>query len=136
MLILYIIIDVTGSAPVLTLLTPSNCGTCVGHQQIYECTTVGIGSTVWRGTAFTGCPGSSIILSHSLYSSGTSGICNSGAIMGRSLGRDNNCYTSQLNITVDTSMNGQTIQCVYNDGATESEIGTNTILIIEGLCLL
>ena len=56
--------------------------------------------------------------------------------MGRSLRRDNNQgYTSQLNVTVDASMNSQTISCIYNNGASESEIGTNTILIIEGLCL-
>ena len=125
-----------GSGPGLTLLSPSDCGSCVGHQVLYECTTVGIGHTVWEGTAFTHCSGGKIILSHSLFSSsGTMDTCNNGAIVGQSIMADGNCYTSQLNVTVNAGMNGQTVVCVYNNGVTESTVGTSTIMILEGLCL-
>ena len=122
-----------GNNPVLTI--PDCHNTCPGHQLLYECTTIGVGTTVWKGTAFLNqCAGSSILLSHSHFTSGTMDSCNNGAIVGQSLSAVNNCYTSQLNVTVDASMNGQTVKCVYNNGATESEIGTSTITIIS--CLL
>ena len=74
------------------------------------------------------------MLSHDQFSSGTSDTCNNGAIVGRSLSViGGNCYTSQLNVTVDTSMNGQTVRCVYNNGITETVIGTSTINIIAGI---
>lgn len=129
--------SVEGIGPSLTLFRTlhADCGTCVGHQQLYECTTVGIGTTVWKGTAFQ-CPGSSILLSHSLFSSGTTDSCNNGAIVGHSVRAVSNCYTSQLNVTVDASMNGQTIKCIYNNGSTEREIGRNTIVIREGAIVI
>ena len=119
----------------LSVLTPNDCGTCLGHRLLYECTAVGTGITVWKGSAFL-CPnnGNSILLSHRLFhSSGAMDACNGGAIVGYSLRPTNNqCYTSRLNVTVDASMNGQTIQCFYNNGSKEIEIGSQTITIRRG----
>ena len=72
-------------------------------------------------------------MSHDQFLLGTSDTCNNGRIVGHSLTvGSGNCYTSQLNVTVDASMNGQTIQCVYSNGRTETIIGTRTINIITG----
>ena len=92
---------------------------------------------MWTGTAFQ-CRSRSIILSHSLFQNmdGTEGSCNNGGIVGHSLRAasisNGYAYTSQLNVTVDASMSGETILCVYNDGASENTIGNNTIVIREG----
>jgi hypothetical protein len=120
----------------LTVLTPKDCGTCLGHQLLYECITTGTGTTVWKGSAFQ-CPdnGNSILLSHRLFSSGTSlrNTCNHGAIVGHSIRVVNNSYISRLNVTVDASMNGQTIKCFYNNGSREIEIGLDMITIRAGI---
>ena len=76
------------------------------------------------------------MLSHSEFSrsSGTTDVCNGGAIVGRSLSvTDGNCYTSQLSITTDVSMDGQTVQCVHNNRSRDIPIGTKTIHIITGI---
>ena len=47
---------------------------------------------------------------------------------------DNSCYTSQLqlNVTVDSSLDNKTVECVYNNGTTTAVIGTSAIEIIKG----
>ena len=85
---------------------------------MYTCTVQGTihGSTVWNGTAFSGCPQDEILLSHPLYNhtEGTAGTCNNGDIEGQSLGVQGNHYTSQLNVTVTPDIVGKTITCVYD----------------------
>lgn len=114
------------------LQTNSSCGVCAGQQLLYECTVVGPGTTIWEGSAFQ-CAGGSILLSHSLFLSGTTDVCNNGAIVGRSLSVDNNCYTSQLSITTDVTMDGETILCVHNNRSRDITVGTSTIDIIAGI---
>ena len=85
---------------------------------MYTCTIVGGGNTIWSGTAFD-CSSKSneIILRHSQFDSelGTFGNCNEGAITAHSLGVvNNNCYSSQLNVTIDSDMNNKTIQCAHS----------------------
>ena len=110
----------------------SDC-TCLGELLPFTCTTIGVGATVWQGSAFQ-CPSRNIILRHNLYLTdhGTVNTCNNGAIVGYSLGILDNHYISQLNVTVDSSMAGQIIQCVYDDGTTSHIIGTHTINITTG----
>lgn len=63
-------------------------------------------------------------------------MCNNGAIVGRSLSvTDNNCYTSQLSITTDVAMDGETVQCVHNNRERDITIGTSTIDIITGISI-
>ena len=118
---------------VLTSDSGSEC-TCPGQQLSYECTTVGPVATVWLGSAFQ-CENNNILLRHSQFTSlqGVSGTCNNGAIAGHSRRVEENCFTSQLNITVSSNMNGQTVQCAHNDGQTLSIIGTNEIAITTSI---
>lgn len=110
---------------------------CLGQTLSYECTTEGPISTVWQGTAFQ-CVGNRIVLRHSQFTApqGTTGECNNGLIMitGRSLRVDSDsgdCYTSQLNITVISSLSNHTVECAYSGGGT-SVIGSSTIDISRG----
>ena len=131
-IILYLTECIGRGSQGLILQTNYSCGICAGHQLIYECTAVGPGTTIWEGTAFR-CAGGSILLSHNMFSSGTTDVCNNGAIVGRSLSVVDTCYTSQLNITTDVTMNGETVQCVHNNRERDDTIGTSTINIITGI---
>ena len=126
----------TGSlaTPALIQLAQDDCGICTGGTLVYECTAVGIGNTVWSGSAFSQCAGNSIILSHSSFAtSGTTGSCNSGEIVGYSVGVvGSSSYTSRLNVTVRESIIDHTVRCLYNDGARDIEIGEKTITIRQG----
>ena len=82
----------------------------------------GSGYTIWRGTAFD-CRTNEIILRHSHFNT-AAGECNSGSIVGRGVKVVGKSYTSQLSITVNSDMIGKTIQCVYDNWATEEVIGT------------
>ena len=115
----------------------SSC-TCSGDTVAYLCNVTGSGFTIWRGSAFD-CADSRILLRHSSFqaSSGTMGLCNDGAIIGRSLGISSNSlnnpiYMSQLmvNLTASSNVIGQTVECVYrNINGMETTIGSATIEI-------
>ena len=125
----------TPQGPSLTVA--SQC-TCPGHTLILECTTVGPGITVWRGSAFN-CTGNSILLRHSQFMSpqGVNGTCNNGTIVGYSLRViTDNCFTSQLNVTVSPGLIGSTVQCTHNDGQMLNDIGLHRIDITIGKFLL
>ena len=113
----------------LKLIT-SDC-TCPGYTQVYECIVVGdfVGTTVWQGTALNCEVGTVINLLHSEFISqeGAFGNCNDGGIVGCSLRIENNRYTSQLGVVVTNDMSGETIECVYDNGATTTEIGNYSI---------
>ena len=107
-----------------------------GYNLIYECTVKGGagGATVWQGTAFD-CLSNEITLLHSRFTSLGSeafGVCNNGAIEGKSIGVKNSCYTSQLTINkLNTNMIGESIVCIYDD-MTELEIGSERIITTTG----
>ena len=107
---------------------------CPGDIRTYTCNIVGGGNTIWSGTAFN-CPFQSneIILRHSQFSLVTvSRSCNDGVIAARSLGVNNNCYSSHLNVTVDSDMNNKTIQCVHTSNARTATIGVVTFSVATG----
>ena len=110
------------------LLVPSNAQcACPDDVLTFTCTVVGPGNTIWSGTAFN-CPSTSneIILRHSQFASpGTSGNCNSGTITARSLGVENDCFRSELNVTASASLNNKTVQCQHNS------IASGTITVNE-----
>ena len=91
---------------------------CPGDQLTYRCTVQGsnTGGTLWNGTAFSGCPQNEILLQHHQFTptGGPTGICNNGAIVGRSLGVQGNNFTSQLNVTITPETAGKTITCAYD----------------------
>ena len=78
------------------------------------------GSTVWSGTSFD-CPNSNneITFLHNklLANKSEPGECNNGSIVVHSLKIDpkNNIYTSQINVTINSDILGQTIICQYYD---------------------
>ena len=116
------------------------CPQAVNNTQnfTYECTTIGSISTTWTGAAFN-CPGSGneIVLRHSQFIGGTSALCNDGNITGISVGVENNqCYTSQLNVTYSPALLGATIMCVHNTGTSNMVIGESTIGVRTGNTLL
>ena len=90
---------------------------CPGHVATYECTIVGGFATVWQGSAFN-CTGNEISLLHNRFMLNQEKIaeCNDGAIVGRNLRIENDCYISQLNVTVSYNMLGKDIKCVQDDG--------------------
>ena len=92
------------------------------------------GITVWRGTAFNCEVGAEINLLHSQFvlEEGAFGNCNGGAIRGRSLRIENNRYISQLSVTLSSDNDGETIECVYDDGSTASVIGNYSINLTKG----
>lgn len=95
---------------------------CPGDVLNFMCTTVGGGQTIWTGTAFSSCPRAEneIILRHSRFNTaGDTGNCNNGAIVGRSVDAVNNCFTSQLNVTVSASLNNKTVQCIHSTNESE-----------------
>ena len=108
--------------------------TCPGDELMYTCTVNGSGNTIWSGSAFD-CETkmNEIILRHSQFSqSGSTGVCNGGAISARSLGVINGTFfSSQLNVTVNMEMNNKTIQCVYSF-ETMRTIGISTIYLATG----
>ena len=79
--------------------------------------------------------GSEITLRHSQFASNPPfGICNNGDIIGRGIGVVNNCYTSQLNVTVRESSNNKTVQCTLNSNVgTSREVGQSLISVVSGM---
>jgi hypothetical protein len=119
----------TGLTPEGTLCT------CVDDRLIFNCSVVGGTTTIWRGSAFN-CPldGSEITLRHSLFVTNQAiGICNDGDISGRGLGAVNNCYTSQLNVTVRESFNNKTVQCIFNSNEGMRIISESVLRVVSGM---
>ena len=128
------------------LVVLSEC-VCPGKELRLQCTAVGGGTTVWRGTAFDCLEQSNVIvLRHIQFESGeATGVCNNGMIIGRNLNRTsdglNSTFTSQLTIhlpllnATNNTLEGKTVECIFDDGLHEMSIGTHTIAYTrEGTC--
>ena len=108
---------------------------CPGDLLTYTCTVVGARTTLWGGTAFN-CPSTTneIVLRHSQFAvGGASGDCNNGAIVGQSVGVEGNRFTSQLNVTVSTSLNNKTVQCAYDSGVQMNTVDEASLNVISGI---
>ena len=86
-------------------------------------------ATIWRGSAFNCSMNETIALLHFLFgpnnqSNTAASECNNGSIHAYGVRVEGNCYTSQLNITVNADMIGKTVECVHYNESTESVIGT------------
>ena len=115
---------------------------CLGDTLTYNCTVMGSfgGATIWRGSAISGChpTDEEIILLHSRFtnmSNSTYGVCNSGNIVGQSIGIKGSNYTSQLNVTVTPEIIGKTIMCINYDGTSETVQFSVTIINTTGILL-
>lgn len=109
---------------------------------IYECTACGKGATLWNGSLFD-CAGDEIILRHSLFgneSGSAIGECNNGAVTAYSTGiestNNSSCYSSQLNISMNSDINNKTVTCVHVDGTKETHINTSTVSFETGMIIL
>ena len=65
--------------------------------------------------------------------SGTSGMCNNGAVSGRSIEVINSSYISQLTIRVSNGLDRRTVECSIDDGREEILINSSTLLITKGM---
>ena len=108
---------------------------CLGGNLTLECTVSGgdKDTTVWQGTAFSGCNNDEITLIHNRFGRvrGASGVCNNGAITGWSVRVENNSsFISQLEVTITAEMIGKNIICnrdngtIYTIGHHQINIGT------------
>ena len=98
---------------------------------IFECTvTGGPGqSTVWQGSVLE-CDNinNEIVLLHGRFNSTVTRSCNGGAIVAQELDVEDNRYTSQLNVIINSNMTGnRTIECVHDDGKEFRIVGCYTI---------
>ena len=102
------------------MLIQLNDCTCLGYNQMFECTAFGRGLTIWRGSAFSDCQQNEIRLRHSQYDNNqATGECNGGKIVARSVGFSESgsgrYYTSQLSLAVREGLINETIECIYED---------------------
>ena len=117
----------------------SDC-VCPGHELRLECTVVGAGFTIWRGSAFD-CPASAneILLFHSEFESQRLFGCNNGRIIGHSINTTSDSdgikYISQLIIQLDVNgtLEGRTVECVHDNLTHEIVIGIRTIDYTRGI---
>ena len=121
---------------IFTVLTrlqaPNNTGcACPNDVLSYTCTAVGAGITVWEVKALD----CTIVLRHNLFDSGSAfGECNDENIVGRSVGVDDDCYTSQLDVTVNLGLNNKNISCIHNSAVGVNTVGTSSLFVVEGQC--
>ena len=108
---------------------------CSGDRLSYKCSVVGVeprvGTTAWRGSALAvlcSQGGGEIVLHHRSFNEGR----NCGNIVVRGIQEDSGCYTSQLNVTVDPSLDNKTVECIYSNGTTTTVIETSSIEITKG----
>ena len=103
--------------------------TCSGDSVTFTCTAIGGEATLWSGSAV---PNScNITLKHSRFSEigGASSLCSNQGIVGRSIERINNCYTSQLTVPVNPYSINRTVECaVIHNSTTTSLVGTEVIV--------
>ena len=88
-----------------------------------------VGITIWTGTAFD-CSdrNDQIVLLHSRFMfGGTFDTCNNRAIVVRSLGVEDSYYTSQLNVTISSALNGRNITCISDHVSRQIVQFTTTI---------
>ena len=114
----------------LILLNQNGDCVCSGQTLMFECKVTGVGSTVWRGSAFD-CPLREIILRHSQFIDST-GTCSDGAIVARGVSVESNCYTSQLNVTLSSSMNRESVVCAHHNSTGTTVIGAFMLNITSG----
>ena len=118
------------------IIAPLEAGcACPDETLIFTCVTQGGIRTEWRGSAFN-CPDTQnqILLRHIRNTSSQTFQCNDGSITGRLLNVSDDCYTSQLNITVTARVNNEIVQCMHtSDTAVPAvPVGSARILQISG----
>ena len=89
-------------------------------------------ATRWKGSLIE-CPLDVITLRHSQFGSNQAiETCNNGDISGYGIGVVNNCYLSQLNVTVRENFNNKTVQCILNSNEGTRIIGKSILSVTSG----
>ena len=97
-------------------LIPDGGQFCPGHILTYECTACSGQATVWTGNALRCDHGvNRVSLLHSVDFV-DSRKCNRGAIVCYVVGIVNDCYVSQMNVTLNSDVQEMEIQCGVDDG--------------------
>ena len=97
----------------------------------------GAGITVWNGIFFDCRDGrNEIWLRHSRYDDVDSPLyedCNHGAVIAKSIGVFDNCYTSQLIVTIGEDMVNKTIECSIQNEVDEgsTRVGQKSLMTTE-----
>lgn len=86
---------------------------------------------MWKGNIVAGCE---IALLHNQFNTDF-GTCNNGAVVGRGVRNESNCYTSQLTVLVTPDLNGRTIECHSDDGVREILVNFTTLLLTRGILI-
>ena len=107
---------------------------CRGESLIFECKINGGTSTAWTGTVlFNNCTGTNneAVLLHNRFNSSTNErvTCNNGALIAQSLYyvEGDQYYTSQLIVTINSTLIGTNIKCARDDGVVEHVVGCHTL---------
>ena len=117
----------------------SDC-VCPGHELRLQCTVVGPGFTIWKGSAFN-CSSTSdkIDLRHTQFESGsTKKGCNNGTIIIHDINKtsdsDGDKFISQLTIQLDVNggLDGRTVECLHDNLTQRITINTYTIHYTRG----
>ena len=105
----------------------SNDCSCIGDTLTFECTVMSGSATIWRGSAFN-CASSDNEI-QLLNNTAGNETCNYGMITGRVIRRQDNNYTTQLNVILSSNLIGKTVECASNNGSEPVTI-SNTILAV------
>ena len=133
---------VIGFAIWSSLIETHGCA-CPGDRVSYKCSVAGlepgIGNTIWRGSALDvlcSQSGGELVLHHRSFNE--TRICGNITVQGIKVHvGESSCYTSQLNVTVDSRLDNETlsIECIYNDGTNKTVIGTSSVEVTKGIAM-
>lgn len=110
---------------------------CPGDVVMYECIvneTANIASIIWKGSALS-CPNTKNEIQLPLNNdrSPLSNLsqnyedvrsCNDGGITGKIIREENDTSCSQLNVTLTDKIAGKSIKCAYDNGQSETIVGS------------
>ena len=115
----------------LTLVT--GC-TCVGYNIQYDCAVEGGVGTRWRIQNIN----CEIFLRHSQFggSVSTQQTCSNPnyRVIARGVGVTNGVYFSQLLVNISQELDGDNVECIRFDGASNTTIGMQSISLSPGKC--
>lgn len=111
------------------LFPTSECA-CLSQNVTYQCTVCGGVFTVWSFPIPGDCR---IILRHNNFLGIQKSIeCNNVTAVAQGLAEENDCYTSELMVTVRPPM---TIECAFNDGVNSRVINSSEVTISSGMLI-
>ena len=129
-------LTIIGSASGCNMMQRIGGNTCIcsGDSIVYECSLSGPGYTVWSGTLFS-CPvqRNEITLLHSRFDGVTKYYNTTNrSIVVHSVDSENNCFTSLLTFSADSTMNSSTVSCIHDNETSLITIGSPTVIIGTG----